>query len=156
MSGFSNSDHKGVKIDMTPMVDVIMLLLTFFMLTTALTSPQIMQINLPKGTGTVTIDASNVLHLRVSEKGNIYLSHGRADGGESAPKNVAFTDLRSTLEDIYLSNPNISLLLKFDRGMRYNDMVDVIDEINNAHIPKRYAFIHFTDSDMQIVKLAGG
>ena len=33
---------------MTPMVDVIMLLLTFFILTTTLKTPQIMQINLPK------------------------------------------------------------------------------------------------------------
>ena len=39
----------GVRIDMTPMVDVIMLLLTFFILTTTLNQPQIMQINLPKG-----------------------------------------------------------------------------------------------------------
>ncbi len=39
----------GVRIDMTPMVDVIMLLLTFFILTTTLNTPQIMQINLPKG-----------------------------------------------------------------------------------------------------------
>ena len=63
----------GVRIDMTPMVDVIMLLLTFFMLTTTLAMPQVMQINLPKGdeTDKVKVDMGNVLYIRVSEKGNI-------------------------------------------------------------------------------------
>jgi biopolymer transport protein ExbD len=39
----------GFFIDMTPYVDVIMLLLTFFIMTTTLNQPQVMQINLPKG-----------------------------------------------------------------------------------------------------------
>ena len=56
----------GVRIDMTPMVDVIMLLLTFFMLTTTLATPQVMQINLPKGEkdDLVKVDATNVLYIR--------------------------------------------------------------------------------------------
>ena len=37
----------GVRIDMTPMVDVAMLLLTFFMLTTVFNKPQTMELNLP-------------------------------------------------------------------------------------------------------------
>ncbi len=36
-----------VRIDMTPMVDVVMLLITFFMLTTVFNTPQTMEINLP-------------------------------------------------------------------------------------------------------------
>ena len=35
-------------IDMTPMVDVMCLLLTFFMLTTAFSKPKIMEIGLPE------------------------------------------------------------------------------------------------------------
>ena len=54
----------GVRIDMTPMVDVIMLLLTFFILTTTLNTPQIMQINL-SGAGSYR-SAASFLH-RVHE-----------------------------------------------------------------------------------------
>ena len=46
----------GFRIDMTPYVDVIMLLLTFFIMTTTLNQPQVMQINLPKGDDSVKID----------------------------------------------------------------------------------------------------
>jgi len=37
----------GVRIDMTPLVDVAFLLLTFFMYTTTMSRPQTMEINLP-------------------------------------------------------------------------------------------------------------
>ena len=58
----------GFRIDMTPYVDVIMLLLTFFIMTTTLNQPQVMQINLPKGGDEekVKVDMGNVVFIRVS------------------------------------------------------------------------------------------
>ncbi len=148
----------GVRIDMTPMVDVIMLLLTFFMLTTTLATPQVMQINLPKGEeqDKVKVDASNVLYVRVSDKGNIYFSHGKPDGTEMPPENINLTNLRKELEARHAANPNLLMLLKFDRGMNYNLMVDILDEINRAKIDKRYTFMKMEDTDKEIVRLAGG
>ena len=45
--GKKKKKRAGVRIDMTPMVDVAMLLLTFFMLTTVFSKPQTMELNLP-------------------------------------------------------------------------------------------------------------
>ena len=148
----------GVHIDMTPMVDVIMLLLTFFMLSTTLSQPQVMQINLPKGDekDRVKVDMGNVLFIRVSEKGNIYFSLGKSDGTEQAPEWVDFADMKDRLEALYAANENLLLLLKFDRGMKYNLMVDILDEINRAAIEKRYTFLKMEETDREIVRLAGG
>ena len=148
----------GVRIDMTPMVDVIMLLLTFFMLTTTLATPQVMQINLPKGDeqDKVKVDMGNVLYIRVSDKGNIYFSMGLSNGTEAAPENVAFTNLRAKLESLYAQNNNLLMLLKFDRHMKYNLMVDMLDEINKAKIERRYSFMKMEDVDTELVKKAGG
>lgn len=148
----------GVWIDMTPMVDVIMLLLTFFMLTTTLTTPQVMQINLPKGDekDKVKVDMGNVLFIRVSEKGNIYFSLGKSDGTEMPPEWVDFADMKSRLEQLFNANNNLLLLLKFDRGMKYDLMVDILDEINRAAIEKRYTFLKMEEMDKEIVRLAGG
>ena len=148
----------GVRIDMTPMVDVIMLLLTFFMLTTTLAMPQVMQINLPKGDeqDKVKVDMGNVLYVRVSDQGNVYFSQGISNGTEGAPENVAFTNLRSKLEQLYAANNNLLILLKFDRKMKYSTMVDMLDEINKAKIEKRYSFMKMEDVDIEIVKKAGG
>src|SRR5437667_6310256 len=56
----------GVKIDMTPMVDVAFLLLIFFMCTTVFRKPQALEINLPPDPNAkVEIAESNVMTLRV-------------------------------------------------------------------------------------------
>ena len=148
----------GVRIDMTPMVDVIMLLLTFFILTTTLNTPQIMQINLPKGDelDKIKVDMGDVVYVRVSETGNVYFSRGQSDGTEAPPEKVTFEQMKNKIESIYASNPKLIILLKFDRKMKYNTMVDILDEINKAAIEKRYSFLKMEDPDKEIVKNAGG
>lgn len=148
----------GVRIDMTPMVDVIMLLLTFFILTTTLNTPQIMQINLPKGDkeDVIKVDMGDVLYIRVSDQSNVYFSKGLSDGTEAPPEKVSFNDMKNKIEGLYAANPKLLILLKFDRKMKYNLMVDILDEINKAAIEKRYSFLKMEDPDKEIVKNAGG
>jgi biopolymer transport protein ExbD len=149
----------GVRIDMTPMVDVILLLLTFFILTTTLNTPQIMQINLPKGEeeDKVKVDMANVLYIRVSGQGNIFFSQGLADGSEMAPQNVSLDNMRNSIEQRHAQNPNLLMLLKFDREMPYSLMIDILDEINRARTEgKRYTFMRMEDIDREIVRLAEG
>lgn len=155
---YKKGKRVGVRIDMTPMVDVIMLLLTFFILTTTLNTPQIMQINLPKGDekDKVKVDMGDVVYVRVSEKGDAFFSRGRSDGTEEAPEKISFNDMKGRIESIYASNPKLIILLKFDRKMKYNKMVDMLDEINKAAIEKRYSFLKMEDADKEIVKNAGG
>ncbi|MFA5012641.1 MAG: biopolymer transporter ExbD [Ignavibacteria bacterium] len=149
---------RGVHIDMTPMVDVIMLLLTFFMLTTTLSAPQLMKVSLPKGDvkDKVKVDMGNVLYVRVSDKGNVYFAQGNPDGSESAMKRIEIKNVATELEKIFAVNDQLLLLLKFDRKMKYNVMSDVFDEISRAKIEKRYAFIKMEDVDLQKIIEAGG
>jgi biopolymer transport protein ExbD len=46
--GKKRAKKHGAHLDMTPMVDLMCLLITFFMLTTAFNKPKVMQINLPE------------------------------------------------------------------------------------------------------------
>lgn len=162
-TGGKGNKHKtaklgGVRIDMTPMVDVIMLLLTFFMLTTTLAAPQLMKISLPKGDvkDKVKVDMGNVLYIRVSDKGNVYFAQGRSDGSESEMKKVDTKNVSTEIEKIYSANNNLLLLLKFDRKMKYSAMSDVFDEISRAKIERRYAFLKMEDADLQKIVAAGG
>ena len=149
---------RGVHIDMTPMVDVIMLLLTFFMLTTTLAAPQLMKISLPKGDvkDKVKVDMGNVLYVRVSEKGNVYFAQGKSDGGEQNMEKVEVKIIAAKLEAMFAVNPNLLLLLKFDRKMKYNVMADIFDEISRAKIEKRYAFLKMEQTDIDKINQAGG
>lgn len=156
--GKGKAKGKGVHIDMTPMVDVIMLLLTFFMLTTTLSAPQLMKISLPKGDvkDVVKVDMGNVLFVRVSEKGNIYFANGHSDGSESPLEKVDIKNVAKQLETIFASNNNLLLLLKFDRKMKYSVMSDIFDEISRAKIEKRYAFLKIEPADIEKMNAAGG
>jgi biopolymer transport protein ExbD len=152
----------SVRIDMTPMVDVIMLLLTFFMLTTTLSKPQVMKINLPKGEekDKLKVDMGTVVFLRASEKGNIYLFRGNSDGTENPPEKVELKDLKSKLETLAATNKAKNLdflvLLKFDRKMKFKTMVGILDEINLANIEKKYAFLKMEEEDVKKINDAGG
>src|SRR5689334_2305009 len=67
----------GVRIDMTPMVDVAFLLLIFFMVTTVFRTPQALEINLPPDNQTPKpIAESKILQLRVLSDLQVYWKRG--------------------------------------------------------------------------------
>ena len=148
----------GFRIDMTPYVDVIMLLLTFFIMTTTLNQPQVMQINLPKGgdEGVVKVDMGNCVFIRVSAKGNIAISKGKSDGTEDQPYKVAFDKMKDYLTVLGQANKDMIMILKFERGGKYSYLVDVLDEINKAAIEKRYSFAKMEDEDLRVLQSVGG
>lgn len=146
----------GVRIDMTPMVDVIMLLLTFFMLTTTLTMPQAMQIDLPKGDDHVSVNMGNILTIRASEKGNVFFSQGFENGTESAPKKINASDVSNRLASLAKANNNLLIILKFDRNVKYTKMVDLLDDINTAisKDARRFSIKKMENADLEIIRKA--
>lgn len=149
----------GVRIDMTPMVDVIMLLLTFFMLTTTLSAPQLMKISLPKGDverDKVKVNMGNVLFVRVAESGNVYFARGKEDGSEAPMEKVDMKSIASRLEALFNQNKDLLLILKIDRKVKYNVMASLYDEILRAKIEKRYSFVPLDEKDREKIVAAGG
>lgn len=141
----------GIRIDMTPLVDVAFLLLTFFMLTSVFSRPQTMELNLPPDQETkVEVAESNLLTLKVMGDGNIWWSKG-----SEAPTMITFSGLRPLLLEQNRSNPKLITLVKVDREGKYTQMVDVMDELNLANVT-RFSLAPMTDKDKdQIKKLQG-
>ena len=121
----------GIRIDMTPLVDIAFLLLTFFMMTTSMSRPQTMEINLPPEEVKVEIAESNLLTLRVNDKGEVFWSIGI-----EAPEKIEFANLRVFLKERSSANPKLVTLVKVDRKGKYDLMVNMIDELNLASITR--------------------
>ena len=138
----------GVRIDMTPMVDVAFLLLTFFMLTTSMRRPQTMEINLPPEKAQVEVAESNLLTLRVKDDGSIFWNVGA-----ELPKKVEFKDLGSFVREKNRQNSRLITLIKVDRKGKYHYMVDVMDELNLANV-NRFSLAPMLDADKLILQKA--
>ena len=151
--GKKKKKRAGVRIDMTPMVDVAMLLLTFFMLTTVFNKPQTMELNLPPDKEVkVEVAASTLLVVRVAPNMQIYWNMGNEP---AALKRVAFKELRPLLIEKLRGIPKLITLVQIDRDAKYNDMVDVIDELNLANIT-RFSIAPLKDTDKKLIARVAG
>jgi biopolymer transport protein ExbD len=141
----------NIRIDMTPMVDVIMLLLTFFMLTTVFKLPQTMEINIPPDSTTkVEVAMSSLMTLRILADSTIYYNMGL-----DMPQRVEFKDIRSLLEDRVKANPKLIVLVKVEREGTFDQMVNIMDEINMANIT-RFSLAPYTDADKRVIRKVSG
>jgi len=135
----------NVRIDMTPMVDVVMLLITFFMLTTVFNRPQTMEINMPPDDAKVEVAESNLLTVRVAAGDRIFWNLG-----VEPPRAIPSADFRGLLVQHLAANPSLITLVKVDRASTYAAMVDVMDELNLANIT-RFSLAPFQDFDRDLV-----
>jgi len=90
--GKVKAKKSSTKIDMTPMVDLAFLLLTFFMLTTTFSKPQAMEINMPvkdKIEDPPKIPGNQTLTLLLSDKNRIFYYMGADD--PNLPPTVEYT-----------------------------------------------------------------
>jgi len=127
----------GVKVDMTPMVDVAFLLLIFFMCTTVFRKPQALEINLPPDPKAhVEIAQSNVLTLRVISPTDKSRGDIRAFWfiGTDPPKEAKLEELQGIFAAEGKKNPKLVVLVKIDRLVKYHYMVGIIDDLQFADL----------------------
>ena len=139
------SKRVGIHMDMTPMVDVAFLLLTFFMLATVFSRPQAMEINLPESDVPVEIAESNVLTLRGAEDGNVYWNIGTRPA-----EGISYSELNALLTRQNQANPQLVTIIKVARGGTYTMAVDMLDEIKLAGV-SRFSIAPFTAADSTLI-----
>jgi biopolymer transport protein ExbD len=74
---FKRQTNAGVTVDITPLIDVVFLLLIFFMVSTTFTKETHLSLNLPEATGEVTNEVSRQLEIIINASGH-YTINGRS------------------------------------------------------------------------------
>jgi biopolymer transport protein ExbD len=121
----------GVRIDMTPMVDVAFLLLIFFMVTTVFRTPQALEINLPPDKDVkIEVAQSKVLSVRVLPDDRAYWRRG-TDPWARTDVNGLVTVLKP-----FKNNKELVVVIKIDREAKFNNMVKIIDELDLANLTR--------------------
>lgn len=144
----------STRIDMTPMVDLAFLLLTFFVMTTTLNKPQAMQINMPDKPKPEDeqpeVNEKNVLTLVLGENDKIYWYIGITNP-EVKVTDFSASGIRKVLLEKKTENPKIIVLIKSLDEARYKNMVDIMDEMSISSV-QRFALVEITDVDKDLVK----
>jgi biopolymer transport protein ExbD len=137
--------RQGVRIDMTPLVDVAFLLLTFFMLTTQFKPPEEVSITLPSSHSEFKLPESDVMTINIAEDGRIFLGldsqvlRGRLFGKENELKASILVEkdqLGNLLVQARTMNPKLRTVIKGDRNSDYGVTEDVMDILVKTQITR--------------------
>jgi len=149
----------STRIDLTPMVDLGFLLVTFFMLTTTFSKPQTMEINMPVKPKEEVIEeeqnavkASKALTLIIDGDNKIFWYQG-LPGEENLPVETNFSadGIRKVLIEKNMTIAEMVVLIKPTDEANYKNVVDILDEMNISNI-KRYALVDITPLDLELIK----
>ena len=157
------SKKTSTRVDLTPMVDLGFLLVTFFMLTTTFSKPQTMEINMPvKPKGEVIQDqdqpavkASNALTIIVGAENKIFWYMGIPDKEteENLPQPANFSPdgIRKVVLNKVATIKDLVVLIKPSNEADYKNVVDILDEMNICNV-KRYALVDITPVDLDLIQ----
>ena len=143
----------STRIDMTPMVDLAFLLLTFFMLTTTFTKPQTMEITMPEkpkeNTELPLVNEKKVLTLILDEDDQIYWFVGITNPTVTRT-NYSPNGVRKVLEQQNAQIDGMVVLIKPTETSKYKNMVDILDEMEISNFG-RFALLDITPEDLALI-----
>ncbi len=120
-------------IDMTPLVDITFLLLTFFMFTTTMSAPQTMEMSIPPELiKTVDVIDNELLSIYIRNDDKLFWHKA-----QETPKPMKLQDVKKLSEKENLKKEmqnKLIIVLKIDKNASYGTVVSVLDELNLAEI----------------------
>ena len=116
MLNLSQKNVKRYGIDMTPLIDVVFLLLIFFMLTFAIQG-QGLAISLPQGAETKQKNEEKDLIVKINQDNSIRLND----------KHIMIDSLRDTLEELVQGRSNKLVIIDSGPRVKYGLFAQVLD-----------------------------
>jgi biopolymer transport protein ExbD len=159
----------SLRIDMTPMVDLGFILITFFVMTVQLTLPAALNLNMPKEGGVpITLGESDALTVLLEDGDRVYYYHGKWEEA-IAKKQIYTTDfsVKNGLGKVIREKQKwldehgnkegrrgLMLLIKPGYGASYQNVIDALDEATINGV-KKYAIVSVDGEEKEWMKTAG-
>ena len=124
--GFLNKQPEEPRLDMTPMVDVVFLLLIFFMISTTFVESPGISIKLPESSSQTIDREPKEIKVYLSQEGDIY--HGE--------KKISIDYFRSLLAEHQADAKQTTVLLLADQESRHGKVVILMDLARDAGFTK--------------------
>ncbi|MFN3567705.1 MAG: ExbD/TolR family protein [Caldimicrobium sp.] len=126
---FERKQFKHIPINIAPLVDVVFLLLLFFMLTSHLIQEPVIKLKLPESK-TSTADEGTTKTIYITKEGDIYFMNTK----------VNLSELQSLLKERLSDKEQELIRIKADRESNVGILISVIDEVRLAGV-KHYSIV---------------
>ena len=166
--GKVRSKKQSTRVDLTAMVDLAFLLITFFMLTTTLAKPQAMDLAMPdkekQDQQELTVADNRTMTILLGADNRLEWYMGLVDKPLTPPQvdNYGRNGIRKALVEnakkviATTGDPSKGLivLIKPSDQSNYRNFVDILDEMKVSNID-RYAIVEISDPDIALLKRDG-
>jgi biopolymer transport protein TolR len=127
MSMGGHDDNRGMmaQINVTPLVDVMLVLLVIFMVTAPMMQ-QGVQVNLPKADAKAMTPVEETVVVTIDKGGKTFINKDEVPAG----------DLRSKLSDMFATRAKKEVFLKADSTVPYGEVVRAMADIKGAGIER--------------------
>ena len=122
-SASSASSADEAAIDMTPMLDIVFIMLIFFIVTTSFVKEAGVEINRPSANTAETVKKGNIM-VAVRENGQVWVDKRMVEVGA----------VRANIERLRAENPEGAVVIQADVESRSGVVVQVMDQIRMAGV----------------------
>lgn len=156
------SSKLNSKVDLTAMVDLAFLLITFFMLTTSLSKPNSMALSLPDSKGpSAPVDENRTMTILVGDHNKTKCYMGKNSdaskeitlGNRELRRELAVRKKEVLAYSASKGKPEQGLivLIKPDKMSNYGNLVDILDEMAISEVPT-YAITDIEKNETELLK----
>jgi biopolymer transport protein ExbD len=159
--GVKKAKKMSTRIDMTPLVDLGFLLITFFIFTTTMSTPSTMDLFMPKDTekdeDLNKAKESGALTIMMGKDDHIYFYEGKLAPDASNFKTSNYKEIRDVIINKKKNTPveDLVIVLKPNKEATYKNTVDMLDEMTINGV-KRFALVDISEVEDQLITVTEG
>lgn len=158
--GVKKAKKQSTRVDLTPMVDLGFLLITFFVFTTTMSQPTAMNMNEPKDDplNELKVKNSGAMTLLLGKNDQVYYYFGELSATEASTqfKSSNFKEIRKIILDKKKATPigDLMYIIKSDKEATFKNAINILDEMTiNAVPPGHYAEVDMSDTEAQLISM---
>ncbi|CAN5282321.1 biopolymer transporter ExbD [soil metagenome] len=158
--GVKKGKKMSTRVDLTPMVDLGFLLITFFVFTTTMSQPTAMSMNEPKDDPDQQLKVKNsgAMTILLGKNDQVYYYMGELNPETASQqfKSSNFKDIRQVILDKKKATPigDLMYIIKSDKDATFKNAIDILDEMTiNTVPPGHYAEVDMAPSEEQLVTM---
>lgn len=122
---FKRSSRLSAQIDMTPVIDIVFQLLTFFMLTSTYIKTAAINVDLPESATSDMMPVREAV-VTIYKNGSLMLNE----------ENIAMENLGILVKDLLVKNQDLVITIRGDEGVPYGKLVETMDVVRLAGVKR--------------------